>query len=512
MLSRLPIGVKVFIAPAIIIALMVGVIVFSQSALQRQRAAFLEVVGGSLTTSTQTTQLLLAVAEMQSDMLRYTQLRIRLPADDSVLIDLRRSIIDKYQRIDALFERLKSVSSQAESDAVSNISDFLTIHRAVSLKILEGGQVTSMAVSTLMAHYQQLQSYIVELATRSLESAQTAERQTTEYIENFSFQLIAASFAIVVISIILTFYIGRAISKPITQMIAVMDSIASGQVDAVVPGMQRRDEIGAMARAVGVFANVSKQLRDRERSLVEARSLAEDASKHKSQFLANMSHELRTPLNAILGYTELMLDNIYGEPPNKMQAVLQRVQSNGKHLLGLINDVLDLSKIEAGQFTLAIVDYSIKEIVHTVFTTLEALAAEKKLELRVELPPNLPRARGDDRRLTQALLNLVGNAIKFTDSGTVTISASVHNGNYTLSVRDTGPGIAEADQAKIFQEFQQADSSATKKKGGTGLGLAIAKNIVEMHGGEIGIHSVLGQGATFYFTVPILARQHSAAA
>ncbi len=220
------------------------------------------------------------------------------------------------------------------------------------------------------------------------------------------------------------------------------------------------------------------EIQDKSRQLAEA-------SKHKSQFLANMSHELRTPMNAILGYTELIMDNIYGEPNEKTRGVLTRIQSNGKHLLGLINDVLDLSKIEAGQLTLSLADYSVKDIVHSVFSSVESLAKNKKLELKVELPPKLPVAHGDERRLTQVLLNLVGNSIKFTDKGEVAIKAEAANGSFTISVRDTGPGIAEADQHKIFEEFQQADSSTTKEKGGTGLGLAISKRIVEMHGGRL---------------------------
>jgi signal transduction histidine kinase len=236
----------------------------------------------------------------------------------------------------------------------------------------------------------------------------------------------------------------------------------------------------------------------------------EVASQHKSQFLANMSHELRTPLNAILGYTELILDNIYGETPQKMRGVLERVQRNGKHLLGLINDVLDLSKIEAGQLTLALADYSLKDVVHSVFAAVESLANEKKLALRVEMPNNLPVGRGDERRLTQVLLNLVGNAIKFTDQGEVAVKASALNGAYTLSVCDTGPGIPPADQAKIFEEFQQADSSATKKKGGTGLGLSIARRIVELHGGHMWVESEVGKGATFSISLPVKVEQQQA--
>jgi GAF domain-containing protein len=229
----------------------------------------------------------------------------------------------------------------------------------------------------------------------------------------------------------------------------------------------------------------------------------EEASQHKSQFLANMSHELRTPLNAILGYTELMADGAYGEPSEKMRSVLKRLEANGRHLLGLINDVLDLSKIEAGQLVLDLSDYSVQDIAQTVRSTLEPLAADKKLAFKLDMPAELPSGHGDGRRLTQVLINLVGNAIKFTDAGEVAIKAEADNGSFHVSVRDTGPGISAADQAKLFQEFQQADNAITKKKGGTGLGLAISKRIIEMHGGRIWIDSKLGEGSTFSFTVPV---------
>src|SRR6516162_3325445 len=233
----------------------------------------------------------------------------------------------------------------------------------------------------------------------------------------------------------------------------------------------------------------------------------EEASKHKSQFLANMSHELRTPLNAILGYAELVLDGIYGDAPEKMRNVLERIQTNGKHLLGLINDVLDLSKIEAGQLVLSLNDYSIKDMMQGVYVAVEPLAGNKKLNFKLEVPPDLPPARGDERRLSQVLLNLVGNAIKFTDTGEVSMKASTAKGSYTVAVRDTGPGIAEADQAKIFEEFQQSESTHTKAKGGAGLGLAISKRIIEMHGGRIWVESQPGQGSTFAFTLPVVVEQ-----
>ncbi len=238
----------------------------------------------------------------------------------------------------------------------------------------------------------------------------------------------------------------------------------------------------------------------------KSRELAE-ASQHKSQFLANMSHELRTPLNAILGYTELMADGAYGEPSEKMLGILKRLEANGKHLLGLINDVLDLSKIEAGQLVLDLSDYSVQDIAQTVRSTLEPLAADKKLAFKIDMASELPPGRGDGRRLTQVLINLVGNAIKFTDAGEVVIKAAATDGSFHLSVRDTGPGISAADQSKLFQEFQQADNAITRKKGGTGLGLAISKRIIEMHGGKIWVESQVGQGSTFAFTLPVFVER-----
>ena len=220
-----------------------------------------------------------------------------------------------------------------------------------------------------------------------------------------------------------------------------------------------------------------------------------------------MSHELRTPLNAILGYSELIADGIYGAPPEKMGTVLKRVESNGRHLLGLINAVLDLSKIEAGQFTLDLADYSLQNVAQTVYNAVESLAVDKNLVFKTEVQSDLPLAHGDERRLTQVLLNLVGNAIKFTDAGEVVIKAEISNGAFYVLVRDTGPGISSVDQAKLFQEFHQADNSITKKKGGTGLGLAISKRIIEMHGGRIWVESHPGKGSTFAFTLPVIAQK-----
>jgi len=236
------------------------------------------------------------------------------------------------------------------------------------------------------------------------------------------------------------------------------------------------------------------------------------ANEHKSQFFANMSHELRTPLNGILGFAELLLDGLYGAMPEKALEIVGRMQKDGKHLLGLINDVLDISKIEAGQLSLSFDEYSLQGLVEAVITSTGVLAQTKGIELKAVISPDLPIGYGDERRLTQVLLNIVGNAIKFTDAGSVEVHASAIGDHFVIAVRDTGPGIPAGDHARIFEDFQQIDNSITRQKGGTGLGLSIARRLLAAHGGRIDLRSTPGTGSTFTIFLPIRAEDRRQAA
>ncbi|MCB5175857.1 PAS-domain containing protein [Microvirga lenta] len=241
----------------------------------------------------------------------------------------------------------------------------------------------------------------------------------------------------------------------------------------------------------------------RDEALRQAKQHAEEASQAKSRFLANVSHELRTPLNAVLGYTELLIDGLYGSMPDRAQNVLGRVQANGRHLLSLINDVLDLSKIEAGELSIAAESYSIQNLVQAAVSTIEPLARAKGLTLRTSVPEGLPAGCGDERRLTQVLVNLAGNAVKFTEAGSIDIVVRVEDGRLRIVIEDTGIGISPEDQRRIFEAFQQGSNPATHGQGGTGLGLAISKRIVEKHGGTIDLRSALGCGSTFVIDLPL---------
>ena len=248
-----------------------------------------------------------------------------------------------------------------------------------------------------------------------------------------------------------------------------------------------------------------------EEALREAKKEADRANHAKSEFLSRMSHELRTPLNAILGFNEMILGQVYGEVPVGMQEPLADIQTSGKHLLRLINNVLDLAKIEAGRMELFLQDYSVHDVVESVRSTLRPLAAEKGLEFVAVLPGDLPLAYGDSGRITQCLMNLAGNSLKFTKTGKVEIAVATKGDLLVYKVADTGIGIPPDKLETVFAEFRQTDATIASEYGGTGLGLSISRKFVEMHGGRIWVESELGKGSTFIFEIPLRAATAAAA-
>jgi signal transduction histidine kinase len=244
-------------------------------------------------------------------------------------------------------------------------------------------------------------------------------------------------------------------------------------------------------------ARLFEEIADKSRQL-------EAASRHKSEFLANMSHELRTPLNAVIGFSEVLLQRMFGELNEKQDEYLKDIYASGQHLLSLINDILDLSKIEAGRMELAPAPFHLPGALENAVTLVKERASRHGIALQLDIDPRLGELAGDERKVKQVLLNLLSNAVKFTpEGGRITLKAGRTEGMVEIAVTDTGIGIAPEDQAAIFEEFRQVGSDETRKQEGTGLGLTLAKKFVELHGGRIWVESEPGRGATFTFTLPL---------
>jgi signal transduction histidine kinase len=323
--------------------------------------------------------------------------------------------------------------------------------------------------------------------------------------------ILTGAFAVsaVVFALLCGFVISWSFIVPVRAAQGFLAEVAAGRFGGRI-SVANRDEFGALAERMN---HMSQELlrfdTEQRRAAAELGRLNQQlaqTSKAKSEFLANMSHELRTPMNAILGFTEMVLDGLYGAVPTDLKEPLADIQVNGRHLLRLINDVLDLSKIEAGRMELALGEYSVREIVDIVQVSLRSLAAEKGLDFVIDVPDELPVGYGDSGRLTQCLMNLAGNAIKFTKEGRVEIGVKLVGGELIYRVSDTGIGIPKEELENVFAEFRQVDATVTREFGGTGLGLSITKKFVEMHDGRIWVESEFGRGCTFYFAVPLRTR------
>ena len=295
----------------------------------------------------------------------------------------------------------------------------------------------------------------------------------------------------IVLALLLGFVLSWSLIWPIQRINFRLAAIASGDFSGHVD-VANRDELGALA------INVNRMNDELRRLYTEL----EAASRHKSEFLANMSHELRTPLNAIIGFSQVLRDEMVGPVNPKQAEYLDDITSSGNHLLSLINDVLDLSKVEAGQVELQVHPFSLREALERGVVMVRERATEEGVRVAFAADPEVDVVDGDERRIKQVIFNLLSNAVKFTPpGGEIDVSAMRVNGEVRVSVADTGPGIAPEDRDRIFEEFQQSESGVGLREG-TGLGLALSKRFVELHGGRIWLESELGRGSTFTFALP----------
>jgi signal transduction histidine kinase len=295
----------------------------------------------------------------------------------------------------------------------------------------------------------------------------------------------------IVLALLLGFVLSWSVIGPIQRIDTRLAGIAFGDFSQHVD-VANRDELGALA------ANVNRMNDELQRLYKEL----ETASQHKSDFLANMSHELRTPLNAIIGFSQVLREGMFGEINEKQEEYLDDILSSGKHLLSLINDVLDLSKVEAGQVELEVAPFSLREALEGGVVMVRERATEDGVQVALAPITDVDVVTGDERRIRQVIFNLLSNAVKFTPTeGSVDVQATQMNGEVRVSVTDTGSGIAAEDHERIFEEFQQTQAGVEQHEG-TGLGLALSKRLVELHGGRIWVESEPGKGSTFVFTLP----------
>jgi signal transduction histidine kinase len=331
-----------------------------------------------------------------------------------------------------------------------------------------------------------------ELANAITARTDVVTAQNASAYEHSRNLFIGVAAAAIVLALLLGFVLSWSVIGPIQSIDSRLAAIASGDFSGHVD-VTNRDELGALA------ANVNR-MNDELQRLYKA---LETTSQHKSDFLANMSHELRTPLNAIIGFSQVLREGMVGDVSKKQVEYLDDILSSGNHLLALINDVLDLSKVEAGQVELQVAPFSLQDALERGVSMIREQATTEGVQVTLHKNGGLDVVSGDERRVRQVIFNLLSNAVKFTpEGGQVDVSAARVNGEMRVAVADSGPGIAAEDLDRIFEEFQQTEAGAQQREG-TGLGLALSKRFVEMHGGRIWCESELGKGSTFEFTLPL---------
>jgi len=421
-------------------------------------------------------------------------------------------ILRENNRFNSTLAQIEQAAPPEERDLIQRIraaqDEVLTSVADIANLLRDGKLAEAMKLQLDSGYplYERIEGLVGDLV-KTEEDRMESLRESVARADRRAMVLVGAFVGTsILLALALGFVISWSLILPVRAADGFLSAVAKGEFGGTI-SVPNRDEFGAFAehmnRMSGALHQLDEDQRQAGRQLRALNEQLERASRAKSEFLASMSHELRTPMNAILGFTELLLDETYGEVPQPLTQPLADIQTNGRHLLQLINDVLDLSKIEAGRMELSLVEYVVPDVVGTVQASLRSLAMEKGLAFRVEVPDDIPPAFGDAKRLTQCLLNLAGNAIKFTPSGRVVIRVERQDDQLLYSVSDTGIGIAKDQLDNVFAEFRQADATIAHEFGGTGLGLSLTKKFVELHGGRIRVESEVGKGSTFVFSIPL---------
>ncbi len=389
-----------------------------------------------------------------------------------------RDEVDLLGQVQETYDQLRQVVTEA-----------VALMRQGSVSAAREQQVSQ--AGPLADRLQRLTDQLVNKAeadmVASVEASRTAYETSRLVVVGFA----AASIAL---ALVLGYAISWSLIGPVRQMEARLSEIAAGDFSHPVE-VPNRDELGVLAADVNRMSQKLGQLYGQ----------LETANRHKSQFLASMSHELRTPLNAIIGFSQVLQEQLFGELNARQQRYVQHIGGSGRHLLSLINDILDLSKVEAGRMELELGPVSLCEVLENGMTMLRDRAIRHGIELNLVVDPGIACVEADERKVKQIVFNLLSNAVKFTpDGGRVDVVLHAAVGEpVQISVHDTGPGIAPEDRERIFEEFVQVGRGATTPPEGTGLGLSLVKKFVELHAGRIWVESQPGAGSTFTFTLPL---------
>jgi signal transduction histidine kinase/FixJ family two-component response regulator len=469
--------------------------------------------------TTEEVQPLLAMQELRVDLngMVAALAQVASAPRNDVMAPLRPMVVGQRMKMAAALDILERAGEgEGLRPVVERVMDLGDDGRlfAYRRQVLASIAAVGDALRQSQAVVASLTREIEELVGSARRAADESVERTRILVDETRWLLVGLSVASLLVGLLIVWlYVARNIVRRLVEIERSMLAIAGGDLGAAIPAAGR-DEVGNMARALTVFRDNAREIRtareeaETARDEAEAaRGAAERATQAKSEFLANMSHELRTPLNAIIGYSEILLEESEDQGLDDFSPDLERIRTAGKHLLTIINDILDLSKIEAGRMDVHIEEIDLGFLVREVETLLRPLAEKNGNRLELVCPDDIGRMTSDSQKIKQCLLNLGSNATKFTSNGRVRlrierVSDPRGVGGVRFAIEDTGIGMTQEQMGKLFRAFTQADSSTTKKYGGTGLGLAICRHFATMLGGDITVTSTVGVGTVFSMWLP----------